>query len=112
MPAGRLDNMSVGVELLLAEDMPSARALALELDGLNQTRKEIEQGMKLEALEICRKLTALQQSVPIAITLYQADWHQGVLGILASRIKEQFHRPSHCFCSRSTGYSQRFGAFY
>lgn len=91
--AGRLDNMSVGVELLLAEDMPSARALALELDGLNQTRKEIEQGMKLEALEICRNLTALQQSVPIAITLYQADWHQGVLGILASRIKEQFHRP-------------------
>lgn len=101
--AGRLDNMSVGVELLLAEDMPSARALALELDGLNQTRKEIEQGMKLEALEICRKLTALQQSVPIAITLYQADWHQGVLGILASRIKEQFHRPVIAFAQDQQG---------
>ena len=101
--AGRLDNMSVGVELLLAEDMPSARALALELDGLNQTRKEIEQGMKLEALEICRNLTALQQSVPIAITLYQADWHQGVLGILASRIKEQFHRPVIAFAQDQPG---------
>ncbi|MFZ7174762.1 single-stranded-DNA-specific exonuclease RecJ [[Pasteurella] aerogenes] len=101
--AGRLDNMSVGVELLLAEDMPSARVLALELDGLNQTRKEIEQGMKLEALEICRNLTALQQSVPIAITLYQADWHQGVLGILASRIKEQFHRPVIAFAQDQPG---------
>lgn len=101
--AGRLDNMSVGVELLLAEDMPSARALALELDGLNQTRKEIEQGMKLEALEICRNLTALQQSIPIAITLYQADWHQGVLGILASRIKEQFHRPVIAFAQDQPG---------
>ncbi|TCP95784.1 exonuclease RecJ [Cricetibacter osteomyelitidis] len=91
--AGRLDNMSVGVELLLAEDMATARALALELDGLNQTRKEIEQGMKLEALEICRNLTALKQELPVGIALYQADWHQGVLGILASRIKDQFHRP-------------------
>ncbi|MDU8923734.1 single-stranded-DNA-specific exonuclease RecJ [Pasteurellaceae bacterium LIM206] len=91
--AGRLDNMSVGVELLLAEDMETARVLALDLDGLNQTRKEIEQGMKLEALEICRNLTALERDLPMGIALYQADWHQGVLGILASRIKEQFHRP-------------------
>ena len=50
--AGRLDNMSVGVELLLAESMQEARAQALDLDSLNQARKEIEQGMKLEALEI------------------------------------------------------------
>ncbi|PVX31917.1 exonuclease RecJ [Pasteurella langaaensis DSM 22999] len=94
--AGRLDNMSIGVELLLAETMETARALALELDELNQTRKEIEQGMKLEALEICRKLTALQgenAQLPLGLALYQADWHQGVLGILASRIKDQFHRP-------------------
>ncbi|QLB12549.1 exonuclease RecJ [Bisgaardia hudsonensis] len=95
--AGRLDNMSVGVALLLADNMETARALALELDGLNQTRKEIEQGMKLEALEICRNLTALQQDIPMGITLYQADWHQGVLGILASRIKDKFHRPTIAF---------------
>ncbi|MEE6076710.1 single-stranded-DNA-specific exonuclease RecJ [Avibacterium paragallinarum] len=101
--AGRLDNMSVGVELLLAEDMPTARALALELDGLNQTRREIEQGMKLEALEICRKLTALTPPLPTGIVLYQADWHQGVLGILASRLKDQFHRPVIAFAQDQAG---------
>lgn len=101
--AGRLDNMSIGVELLLAEDMQTARSLALELDQLNQTRKEIEQGMKLEALKICQKLTALQQQLPMGIVLYQADWHQGVLGILASRIKDQFHRPVVAFAQEQQG---------
>ncbi|AMQ91515.1 single-stranded-DNA-specific exonuclease RecJ [Aggregatibacter actinomycetemcomitans] len=101
--AGRLDNMSVGVELLLAEDMESARALALELDGLNQVRKEIEQGMKLEALKICQNLTALENQLPHSIVLYQADWHQGVLGIVASRIKDQFHRPVIAFAQEQDG---------
>lgn len=101
--AGRLDNMSVGVELLLAEDMESARALALELDGLNQARKEIEQGMKLEALKICQNLTALENQLPHSIVLYQADWHQGVLGIVASRIKDQFHRPVIAFAQEQDG---------
>ena len=105
--AGRLDNMSVGVELLLAENMETARALALELDGLNQARKEIEQGMKLEALTICQNLfanaTALETDIPHSIVLYQSDWHQGVLGILASRIKEQFHRPVIAFAQDQAG---------
>lgn len=101
--AGRLDNMSIGVELLLAENMQQARALALELDGLNETRKEIEQAMKLEALQICRNLSALKQQVPMGIVLYQADWHQGVLGILAARIKEQFHRPTIAFAQDQAG---------
>ena len=105
--AGRLDNMSVGVELLLAENMETARALALELDRLNQARKEIEQGMKLEALTICQNLfanaTALETEIPYAIVLYQSDWHQGVLGILASRIKEQFHRPVIAFAQDQAG---------
>ena len=105
--AGRLDNMSVGVELLLAENMETARALALGLDGLNQARKEIEQGMKLEALTICQNLfanaTALETEIPYAIVLYQSDWHQGVLGILASRIKEQFHRPVIAFAQDQAG---------
>ncbi|MDG2960081.1 single-stranded-DNA-specific exonuclease RecJ [Bisgaard Taxon 10/6] len=101
--AGRLDNMSIGVELLLADSMEQARALALELDDLNQTRKEIEQGMKQEALDICRNLTALRQELPLGVVLYQADWHQGVLGILASRIKDQFHRPVIAFAQDSDG---------
>lgn len=101
--AGRLDNMSIGVELLLAEDMPHARELALDLDQLNQTRKEIEAGMKLEALEICRKLTALSDALPMGIALYQADWHQGVLGIVSSRIKDQYHRPVIAFAQDGEG---------
>ncbi|NBI42407.1 single-stranded-DNA-specific exonuclease RecJ [[Haemophilus] felis] len=100
---GRLDNMSIGVELLLAEDMQQARTLALELDELNESRKEIEQGMKLEALQICRNLSALKQQVPMGIVLYQADWHQGVLGILAARIKDQFHRPTIAFAQDQVG---------
>jgi len=105
--AGRLDNMSVGVELLLAENMESARALALELDGLNQARREIEQGMKLEALSICQNLfansTALERETPHSIVLYQSDWHLGVLGIVASRIKDQFHRPVIAFAQEQEG---------
>ncbi|OOF82463.1 single-stranded-DNA-specific exonuclease RecJ [Rodentibacter ratti] len=101
--AGRLDNMSLGVELLLAEEMQTARELALELDQLNQTRKEIEAGMKFEALEICRNLTALFNELPSGIVLYQADWHQGVLGIVSSRIKDQYHRPVIAFAQDEKG---------
>ncbi|OOF53357.1 single-stranded-DNA-specific exonuclease RecJ [Rodentibacter trehalosifermentans] len=101
--AGRLDNMSLGVELLLAENMQTARELALDLDQLNQTRKEIEAGMKLEALEICRKLTALYNEPPMGIALYQSDWHQGVLGIVSSRLKDLYHRPVIAFAQDSEG---------
>ncbi|HHF5723304.1 TPA: single-stranded-DNA-specific exonuclease RecJ [Haemophilus influenzae] len=101
--AGRLDNMSIGVELLLANEMPKARELALDLDELNQTRKEIEAGMKLEAIKICQNLTALFKELPYGITLYQPDWHQGVLGIVSSRVKDQYHRPVIAFTQDSEG---------
>ncbi|WP_423994304.1 single-stranded-DNA-specific exonuclease RecJ [Haemophilus influenzae] len=101
--AGRLDNMSIGVELLLANEMSKARELALDLDQLNQTRKEIESGMKLEAIKICQNLTALFKELPYGITLYQSDWHQGVLGIVSSRIKDQYHRPVIAFTQDSEG---------
>lgn len=101
--AGRLDNMSIGVELLLANEMPKARELALDLDELNQTRKEIESGMKLEAIKICQNLTALFKELPYGITLYQPDWHQGVLGIVSSRIKDQYHRPVIAFTQDGEG---------
>lgn len=100
--AGRLENMSLGVELLTCENMEIARQLAFELDSLNQTRKEFEQEMKTEALAICAKLPSLNQSTQAhGIVLYQADWHQGVIGILASRIKEQFNRPVIAFAQES-----------
>lgn len=101
--AGRLDNMSIGVELLLANEMPKARELALDLDELNQTRKEIESGMKLEAIKICQNLTALFKELPYGITLYQPDWHQGVLGIVSSRVKDQYHRPVIAFTQDGEG---------
>lgn len=100
--AGRLENMSLGVELLTCENMEIARQLAFELDSLNQTRKEFEQEMKTEALAICAKLPSLNQSTQAhGIVLYQADWHQGVIGILASRIKERFNRPVIAFAQES-----------
>lgn len=100
--AGRLENMSLGVELLIAENMEIARQLAIELDSLNQTRKAFEQEMKTEALSICANLPSLMQKEQAhGIVLYQADWHQGVIGILASRIKDQFHRPVIAFAQES-----------
>ncbi|MDH2998127.1 single-stranded-DNA-specific exonuclease RecJ [Pasteurellaceae bacterium LFhippo2] len=100
--AGRLENMSLGVELLTSDNMSLARQLALELDSLNQTRKEFEQEMKTEALAICAKLPKLSEKEKAhGIVLYQPDWHQGVIGILASRIKDQFHRPVIAFAQES-----------
>lgn len=92
--AGRLDDMSFGVELLLSNNIHAARRMASELDGLNQTRKEIEEGMKQEAMAFCERLQfGKDTELPHGLVMFQRDWHQGVIGILASRIKEQFHRP-------------------
>lgn len=101
--AGRLDDMSFGVELLLCDNMQAARRMASELDALNQTRKEIEQGMKEEALAICERLKFNQQDMPYGLALFQRDWHQGVIGILASRIKELYHRPVIAFADAGNG---------
>jgi len=101
--AGRLDDMSVGVALLLTEDIAQARMLASELDALNQTRKEIEQGMKSEALALCTALERQHSDLPLGLAFYHPDWHQGVVGILASRLKERFHRPVIAFAPAGDG---------
>ncbi len=101
--AGRLDDMSVGVALLLTDDLAQARMLAGELDALNQTRREIEQGMEVEALELCRQMELNQQEMPFGLAIYHEEWHQGVVGILASRIKERFHRPVIAFAPAGEG---------
>lgn len=102
--AGRLDDMSFGVELLLSNNIHAARRMASELDGLNQTRKEIEAGMKQEAMAFCERLQFGENSeLPHGLVLFQRDWHQGVIGILASRIKEQFHRPVIAFADGGEG---------
>lgn len=101
--AGRLDDMSLGVALLLSEDMPQARALACDLDNLNQTRREIEQGMQSEALAICASLERTLTELPYGLALYHPEWHQGVVGIVASRIKERFYRPVIAFAPAGDG---------
>ncbi|WDX59750.1 single-stranded-DNA-specific exonuclease RecJ [Salmonella enterica] len=101
--AGRLDDMSVGVALLLCDNLGEARVLVSELDALNQTRKEIEQGMQAEALILCEKLERSSETLPGGLAMYHPEWHQGVVGILASRIKERFHRPVIAFAPAGDG---------
>lgn len=101
--AGRLDDMSIGVALLLCDDMAQARALANDLDSLNAARREIEQGMQVEALQICDELERTSAQMPYGLAIYHPEWHQGVVGILASRIKERFYRPVIAFAPAGDG---------
>ncbi len=99
--AGRLDDMSLGIECLLCEDEALARDMAAELDQLNQDRKAIEQGMQREALAQLKDLPL--EDMPFGLCLFEADWHQGVIGILASRMKERYHRPTIAFADAGDG---------
>lgn len=91
--AGRLDDMSNVIKLLLTDDLSQAYMLATELNALNQTRREIEQGMKSEALMLCEAMVSKKQAMPLGLVIYHPQWHQGIVGILASRIKDHFYRP-------------------
>ena len=99
--AGRLDDMSYGINCLLAKDLTSARVMAADLDDLNKSRREIEQGMQQEAEQVLKSLNFSDDNLPHAISLFQRDWHQGVIGIVAGRLKEKFHRPSIVFAGTS-----------
>lgn len=101
--AGRLDEMSYGVELLLCDDHAQAYLLAEELDGLNKSRREIEQGMQDEALKTLKALSIDEASMPYAICLFEPDWHQGIIGLVASRIKERYYRPTFAFAKSKEG---------
>jgi len=101
--AGRLDEMSHGVELLLCEDPLRANSLATELDALNLSRREIEQSMQQEALTSLEKLSIDQSNLPYALCLFESDWHQGVIGLVASRIKEKYYRPTFAFARANNG---------
>ena len=100
--AGRLDDMKLGIECLLCTDETIAYQLVTQLESLNSERKMIEQSMQTEAFDTLKNIN-LEQS-PIAICLYNQDWHQGVIGILAARLKEKYHRPTIVFArSDKTG---------
>jgi single-stranded-DNA-specific exonuclease len=99
--AGRLDDMALGIECLLCEDEALARDMAVQLDQLNQDRKAIEQGMQREALAQLKDLPL--EDMPFGLCLFEADWHQGVIGILASRMKERYYRPTIAFADAGDG---------
>ena len=99
--AGRLDDMSLGIECLLTDDANAARAMAAQLDDMNQDRKSIEQGMQREALAQLKELPV--DSMPFGLCLFDPDWHQGVIGILASRLKERYFRPTFAFADAGDG---------
>jgi single-stranded-DNA-specific exonuclease len=99
--AGRLDDMSLGIECLLATDEEKARNYAEELDALNQERRHIESEMKAQALLALDKLSLNSKQLPSVLCLLDNSWHQGVIGILAGRLKEQYHRPVLAFAKVS-----------
>ncbi|MFM2486395.1 single-stranded-DNA-specific exonuclease RecJ [Celerinatantimonas yamalensis] len=94
---GRLDDMSLGINTLLCDDLYQARQMASTMDELNQERKSIEASMQQEAQAHVAKLSIDQQVLPHALALYCDDWHQGVVGLVASRIKEKYYRPVFAF---------------
>ncbi len=92
--AGRMDDMSLGIQCLLSDDPALAKDIALQLDELNNDRREVEAVMKHEAQTYLSEMKALDEHhLPAGVCLFDANWHQGVIGILASRIKDQVHRP-------------------
>ncbi len=98
--AGRLDDMSLGIACLLASSEDEAMRLAQELDRLNRERRQIEHGMQDEALAA---LSAIDADKRYTLALYRDDWHQGVVGIVASRLKEKYHRPTIVFAPGDEG---------
>ncbi|WP_180169545.1 single-stranded-DNA-specific exonuclease RecJ [Acinetobacter sp. YH12021] len=101
--AGRMETMDIGIECLLAADMQSAYALACQLNALNQERRQVEGQIKQDALAELEKLQLDQSDLPHALIMFEEHWHQGVIGIVAGRLKEQFHRPAIVFAADEDG---------
>ncbi len=101
--AGRLDNMQVGIELLLTNQMEEALAIANALFSMNEERKTIEHEMRETADSILAAISLEAEAVPLSICLYDESWHQGITGIVASRIKEQYYRPTFIFAYDNEG---------
>lgn len=105
--AGRLADMSLGIECLITDDMDRALYIARELDAINAKRRQIETGMQEAAMATLEDFDRLAKMGPsedrASLCLYDPSWHQGVVGILASRLKERFHRPTFAFAPASDG---------
>jgi len=101
--AGRLDDMSVGIACLLADSPDEALRLARELDTFNRERRTIEKDMKAQAQDLLASMSLDLAGLPWGLALFDTDWHQGVIGILAARIREQTHRPTIAFAPDDNG---------
>lgn len=100
--AGRMDDMSLGIECLITDDPARAMLLAQQLDEFNRERKLVEQDMQLQALNTLKKIAlGATKTLPLGLCLFDESWHQGVIGILASRIKDKAHRPVIAFAKES-----------
>ena len=97
--AGRLSDMTLGIECLLTDDPVRADELAKTLDGINRERREIEGGMREQAFAIAESLFDESEEPPPAICVFDPDFHEGVVGIVASRIKDKLHRPTFVFAA-------------
>ncbi|MFZ3126950.1 MAG: single-stranded-DNA-specific exonuclease RecJ [Rhodoferax sp.] len=97
--AGRLSDMTLGIECLLTDDPARANELAKTLDGINRERREIEGDMREQAMLIAESLFDEGDEPPPAICVFDPDFHEGVVGIVASRIKDKLHRPSFVFAA-------------
>lgn len=101
--AGRLDDIQLGIECLRAKTLEQAKMMALRLDELNRERRSIEHGMQQDAERFLASFQVEQDTLPPVLAVHQADWHQGVIGILAGRLKEQLHRPVMVFAQGDAG---------
>ena len=101
--AGRLDDMSLGIECLLTDSPDTALEFAAELDAMNSTRRELEAGMKQSALSQLDSIELDPDSLPPIICLFDEDWHQGIVGIIAARIRERYYRPCLIFAPGTKG---------
>ncbi|WP_100656304.1 single-stranded-DNA-specific exonuclease RecJ [Alteromonas flava] len=99
--AGRLDDMSMGIACLITDSLQHARSIAIELDRLNQERKQIEQSMQQDVLATIPALDTEEYHSSNGVVLYQADFHAGVIGIVAGRIKDKLHRPTIIFAEEN-----------
>jgi single-stranded-DNA-specific exonuclease len=91
--AGRLDDMSIGIQCLLTDDLEAARLLAARLAQLNHDRRELELQMQQEAMLAIEDMRAEDPALPLGLCLFDETWHQGVVGLVASRVKDRVHRP-------------------
>jgi single-stranded-DNA-specific exonuclease len=101
--AGRLADMTLGIECLLTDDAARAAELAAQLDAINRERREVEAGMRELAEEALTRLMPAQQGAPAAVTLFDESFHEGVVGIVAGRVKDRLHRPTFVFARGADG---------